>query len=133
MCSSDLFDLNASGNVNAKLDSDKNIIVTANDVSADMKIDRTKWQDMVKDLGGEAGGDNINWENAAVKDIDFQTDGIKLPNDSSKLFSHFKGRIKGCKMLNTGDVVNMSAMFSQAKNTDPDVLLWDTSKVVNME
>ena len=35
-------------------------------------------------------------------------------------------------MLNTGDVVNMSAMFSQAKNTDPDVLLWDTSKVVNM-
>ena len=126
------FDLNASGNVNAKLDSDKNIIVTANDVSADMKIDRTKWQDMVKDLGGEAGGDNINWENAAVKDIDFQTDGIKLPNDSSKLFSHFKGRIKGCKMLNTGDVVNMSAMFSQAKNTDPDVLLWDTSKVVNM-
>ena len=127
------FPLNATGNVNAKLDSDKNLIITATDVSKDMKMDREKWKGMVKSLGGETGGNDINWENADVKDINFQTDDIYLPNDSSKFFFHFKERINGSDKLKTDDVVDMSGMFSGAKRVTPDVSKWNTSNVVNMK
>ena len=127
------FDLNATGNVNAKLDSDKNITITATDVSKDMKIDREKWKTMVNSLGGETGGNDINWENADVKDLKFQTDGIYLPSDGSRLFSHFKESIDGSEKLKTDDVVDMSGMFRGAKSVTPDVLHWNTSNVVNMK
>ena len=127
------FDLNASGNVKAKLENNKNINIAVLDTSKDMKIDRTKWQDMVKALGGTINGNDIDWENAAVKDMHFKTDGIKLPSDSSKLFSNFKEVIRGSEKLNTDDVVNMASMFSGAKQATPDVLHWNTSGVTNMK
>ena len=63
----------------------------------------------------------------------FKTDGIKLPSDSSKLFSNFKEVIRGSEKLNTDDVVNMASMFSGAKQATPDVLHWNTSGVTNMK
>ena len=127
------FDLNASGNVKAKLDNNRNINISAIDTSKDMQIDRSKWQEMVKTLGGEAADNDIDWKTANVKDLIFQTDGIKLPENGSKFFSHFQEYIKGCGKLNTEDVVNMSFMFSNAKSATPDVLHWNTSKVTNMK
>ena len=127
------FDLNDSGNVKAKLDNNRNINISAIDTSKDMQIDRSKWQEMVKTLGGEAADNDIDWKKANVKDLIFQTDGIKLPENGSKFFSHFQEYIKGCGKLNTEDVVNMSFMFSNAKSATPDVLHWNTSKVTNMK
>ena len=111
------FPLNATGNVNAKLDSDKNLIITATDVSKDMKIDREKWKEMVKSLGGETGGNDINWENADVKDLKFQTDGIYLPSDGSRLFSHFKESIDGSEKLKTDDVVDMAEAAAESSKS----------------
>lgn len=124
------FNLNESGNVKATLDGEKNVNVTATDESADMKVERDKWIEMVKALGGSYAADEISWENADVKDINFRnTKQIYLPEDSVGLFSRFKGDINGCNKLNTENVTDMEGMFSMTKKANPDVSNWDMTNV----
>ena len=72
--------LNASGNVYAKLDSAKNVNISAKNTSGDMKIEYFKWRAMKKEFGGEEMAYGPSWEGADVKDINFQTEGIYLPS-----------------------------------------------------
>ena len=124
------FNLNESGNVKATLDGEKNVNVTATDQSADMKVERDKWIEMVKALGGSYAADELSWENADVKDINFRnTKQIYLPEDSVGLFSRFKGDIKGCDKLNTENVTDMEGMFFMTKKANPDVSNWDMTNV----
>ena len=124
------FNLNESGNVKVTLDGEKNVNVTATDESADMKVERDKWIEMVKALGGSYAADEISWENADVKDINFRnTKQIYLPEDSVGLFSRFKGDINGCNKLNTENVTDMEGMFSMTKKANPDVSNWDLTNV----
>ena len=124
------FPLNASGNVKAKLDSNKKLSITATSTSGDMKIDRSKWDEMVKMLGGYY--PYHNWEGLDVKNISFETNGIYLPEDSRTFFLGFKGEIYGCERLNTSYVKRMSDMFSLTKKANPNVSNWNTSNVTNM-
>ena len=127
--------LNESGNVYAKLDSNNDLIITAKNASGDMKIDREKWKDMVKLLGGEVDNDgDPNWNGVEnVKNINITNSGIRLPENSRYLFWYFKGEIKGCANLITSDVYSMRGLFAHALSANPYVSNWDTSKVTNME
>ena len=124
------FPLNASGNVKAKLDSNKKLSITATSTSGDMKIDRSKWDEMVKMLGGYY--PYHNWEGLDVKNISFETNGIYLPEKCNLLFFGFKGEIYGCERLNTSNVTDMNSMFYGAHNANPNVGNWNTSNVTDM-
>ena len=128
--------MNALGNVKARLDGDKNLNITASDTSADMQIDRTKWKEVLKILGGQIegiDGNNLSWRKADIKDINFQTQGIYLPQDCSSFFREVQTSINGCENLNTSNVTDMNNMFYGAKKANPNTSNWDTSKVSNMK
>ena len=124
------YNLNKSGNVKAIKDNDGNINVTATNTSGDMKIDRQKWIDMVLALGGEYSTTDIGltWS-SDKRTFNFNTNGIRLPDNSHTLFRGFKGPILGCGKLNTSNVTNMRGMFWTTEEANPDVLNWDLSLV----
>ena len=126
------FLLNSSGNVRAKLDKKNNIIVTALNTSGDMSINRINWGEMAEALGGKYENDSISWQSAEKFNINFNTDGIYLPEDSSSFFEKFTSAIKGCDKLKTDNVTNMNYMFQGTTSANPDVSKWNTSKVTAM-
>ena len=126
---SEVYNLSVSDNVKATLDNNKNLNITATSTSGDMHIDRKKWSNMIEALKGFG----FNWEKADVKNINFKTSGIYLPNDSSKFFYNFKGAINGCEKINTSDVTNMERLFQNASLANPNVSNWDVSKVKTMD
>ena len=124
--------LNASGNVYAKLDSAKNVNISAKNTSGDMKIEYFKWRAMKKEFGGEEMAYGPSWEGADVKDINFQTEGIYLPSNCQYLFDNFLGQINGCEKLKADNVTYMYCTFLGAKNANPNVSTWNTSNVDTM-
>ena len=86
------FNLNASGNVKASIGNGY-LYVEASEVSGDRKIERKKWGDMVKALGGtydESATERINWSNASgfADGVYFSGENkIFLPEDSSYFFT----------------------------------------------
>ena len=122
------FNLNSSGNVYAEFDGNENLIVSAKNTSGDMNIEKGMWWHVAENLGaGES-----TWENAQVKNIRINANGIRLPEDSANFFKELKGEINGCEKLNTSQVESMYSMFEEAKSANPDVSKWDTSKVTDM-
>lgn len=83
------FKLNASGNVNATL-MNGDLLITVKNSSGDANIDRSKWIEMVKALGGsyDKNSGRIDWSNAS----DFgriyfpYSSKVYLPKDSSTFF-----------------------------------------------
>ena len=69
-----------------------------------------------------------------VKEIIF-LDGVKLPSDSSAMFSNSNNTFNVTKItgnLDTSKVTNMSRMFANSKISSLDVSKWNTSKVTDM-
>ena len=87
------FNLNASGNVNATL-MNGDLSITVKNSSGDANIDRSKWIEMVKALGGsyDKNSGRIDWSNAS----DFgriyfpYSSKVYLPKDSSTFFMDLK-------------------------------------------
>ena len=100
-----------------------------------MKIDCAKWKEALKILGGKVDGfdsNRLSWRWANIKDINFQTKGIALPQDSSSLLKEVQTNINGCEKLDTSNVTDMSDMFYDVKQADPNTSTWDTSNITNM-
>ena len=138
------FNLNASGNVNATL-MNGDLSITVKNSSGDANIDRSKWIEMVKALGGsyDKNSGRIDWSNAS----DFgriyfpYSSKVYLPKDSSTFFYGFKKHsiyyLENCKIDN---VENMESMFANSKIESIDLSKWelndtllsDTDKTKNM-
>ena len=131
--------LNDSGNVYVLLKIEVNgkitLEVKAKNLSGDMQIDRSKWDDMARKLGVYYANNSsgfMSWGESAINNIHFEVNGIDLPTDSSYLFCRLRGEIKGCEKVNTSKVTNMRSMFQGIDSADPDVSRWNTSNVTNM-
>lgn len=106
--------LNDSGNVYVLLKIEVNgkitLEVKAKNLSGDMQIDRSKWNDMARKLGAyyknDSSGFMLSW-GSVVSNINFEANGIYLPTDSSYLFCGLRGEIKGCEKVNTSKVTDM--------------------------
>ena len=121
------FDLNASGNVKAKIDSDGNMTISAENPTGDINIDSAKWAEMVNALGGQ----NFAWSESFKGNMIIDSN-VYLPQDCSYMFYNFKGKLIGADKFNTSKVTLMTAMFYLASSVNPDVLTWDTSNVTDM-
>ena len=121
--------LNDSGNVYAKLDSAKNVNVSAVSTLGNMHIDNRMWRAMITELGGRESALGPIWKDADVNDINFQTEGIYLPAFSENFFAYFPGHINGCEKLKTDNVTRMTGIFSNTNKANPNVSNWNTSKV----
>ena len=131
--------LNDSGNVYVLLKIEVNgkitLEVKAKNLSGDMQIDRSKWDDMARKLGVYYANNSsglMSWGASAINNIHFEVNGIDLPTDSSYLFCGLRGEIKGCEKVNTSKVTDMRSMFQGIDSADPDVSRWNTSNVTNM-
>ena len=131
--------LNDSGNVYVLLKIEVNgkitLEVKAKNLSGDMQIDRSKWDDMARKLGVYYANNSsglMSWGASAINNIHFEVNGIDLPTDSSYLFCGLRGEIKGCEKVNTSKVTDMRSMFQGIDSADPDVSRWNTSKVTDM-
>ena len=121
------FDLNVSGNVKAKIDSDGNMTISAENPTGDINIDSAKWAEMVNALGGQ----NFAWSESFKGNMIIDSN-VYLPQDCSYMFYNFKGKLIGADKFNTSKVTLMTAMFYLASSVNPDVLTWDTSNVTDM-
>ena len=88
------FNLNASGNVKAKLENNKDLNIAAKDPTKDVKIDREKWNDMVKALGGKIdnSGDPSWGQSSVTGNIKVDSE-VYLPQNSRHMFHAFKGNL----------------------------------------
>ena len=126
------FPLNSSDNVAAKVGNDGNIIVSVIDPNNDRNIEREKWEDMVKELGGKVyDKKNLDWNSSFKGNIKFENE-VYLPEISSAMFKRFKGKVSGAINLNTSQVTTMEKMFYDAPLADPYLTNWDTSKVTDI-
>ena len=138
------FNLNASGNVNATL-MNGDLSITVKNSSGDANIDRSKWIEMVKALGGsyDKNSGRIDWSNASDFDRIYfpYSSKVYLPKDSSTFFyglkKHNINYLENCKIDN---VENMESMFANSKIESIDLSKWelndtllsDTDKTKNM-
>ena len=130
------FNLNASGNVKASIGNGY-LYVEASEVSGDRKIERKKWGDMVKALGGtydESATERINWSNASgfAGGVYFSGENkIFLPEDSSYFFYGLKKDISydehgyaGLQNLIADNVTNMEYMFATSVIKEINISDW---------
>ena len=126
------FPLNSSDNVAAKVGNDGNIIVSVIDPNNDRNIEREKWIDMVKELGGKVyDKKDLEWNKSFKGNMKFENE-VYLPQSCSYMFKRFQGKLLGTANFNTSKVTNMWGMFYDTPLVDPDVSNWDTSKVTDM-
>ena len=104
--------------------------ITVKNSSGDANIDRSKWIEMVKALGGsyDKNSGRIDWSNAS----DFgriyfpYSSKVYLPKDSSTFFYGFKKHsiyyLENCKIDN---VENMESMFANSKIESIDLSKWE--------
>ena len=124
--------LNSSGNVEAKIGNDSNITVSVKKSNSDRNIEREKWEDMVKELGGKVyDKKDLEWNKSFKGDMKFEHE-VYLPQSCSYMFKRFQGKVLGTANFNTSKVTNMWGMFYDTPLADPYVTNWDTSKVTEM-
>ena len=124
--------LNRSGNVEAEIRNDGNITVSVKKQHGDRNIEREKWEDMVKELGGKVyDKKDLEWNKSFKGNIKFENE-VYLPQSCSYMFKRFQGKLLGTANFNTSKVTNMWGMFYDAPLVDPYVTNWDTSKVTEM-
>ena len=84
--------LNTSGNVKATIfkNNTSMALISVDSTSGDMRIEREKWADLVKNRGGNynpnAQGDDPSIDWSGKMNIKFDAKGIRLPKDSSCFF-----------------------------------------------
>ena len=126
------FPLNRSGNVEAKIENNGDITVSIKKSNWDRNIEREKWEDMVKELGGKVyDKKNLDWNSSFKGNIKFENE-VYLPEISSAMFKRFQGKVSGAINLNTSQVTTMEKMFYDAPLADPYLTNWDTSKVTDI-
>ena len=124
--------LNSTGNVKAKIGNDGNIIISVKRPKRDRNIEREKWEDMVKELGGKVyDKKDLEWNKSFKGNMKFENE-VYLPQSCSYMFKRFQGKLLGTSNFNTSKVTNMWGMFYDAPLADPYVTNWDTSKVTEM-
>ena len=124
--------LNSTGNVKAKIGNDGNIIISVKRPKRDRNIEREKWEDMVKELGGKVyDKKDLEWNKSFKGNMKFENE-VYLPQSCSYMFKRFQGKLLGTANFNTSKVTNMWGMFYDTPLVDPDVSNWDTSKVTDM-
>ena len=124
-----LFSLNSADNVRTKVGNDGNMTISVEDLTDDRNIERDKWIDMVKELGG---AENLDWENSIFTGNIKVDNEVYLPELCTYMFLRFKGNLIGADKLNTSKVTDMRSMFMGAKSVNPDVSNWDMSKVTRI-
>ena len=141
------FKLNESGGVYAEIVS-KELRIKTSTSHDDRNIDRKKWGEMVKALGGsynENNSERIDWSNASGFDklsLDYYH-GVYLPKDSSYFFYGFKKEIEKnfwSKKIIVDNVENMSHMFEVSSVSSINMSYWklnstllgDSNKMQNM-
>ena len=141
------FKLNESGNVYAEIVF-KELRIKVSISHDDRNIDRKKWGEMVKALGGsynENNSERIDWSNASGFDklsLDYYS-GVYLPKDSSYFFYGFKKDIEKdswSKKIVVDNVENMSHMFEASSVPSMNLSNWklnstllgDSNKMQNM-
>ena len=135
--------LNTSGNVKATILANNQSLatITADNTSGDMRIEREKWADLVKNRGGDynpnaqGNGPSINWNEKMH--INFDTKGIRLPKDSSCFFYNLGGYVYNAENIDTSDVLDMNRMFYRVgvfsrRGNIFDISRWNTRKVLDM-
>ena len=127
--SKNLFSLNSADNVRTKIGNDGNMTISVEDLTDDRNIERDKWIDMVKELGG---AENLDWENSIFTGNIKVDNEVYLPELCTYMFLRFKGNLIGADKLNTSKVTDMRSMFMGAKSVNPDVSNWDMSKVTRI-
>ena len=124
--------LNSTGNVKAKIGNDGNIIISVKRPKRDRNIEREKWEDMVKELGGKVHDkENLDWNKSFKGNMKFENE-VYLPQSCSYMFKRFQGKVLGTANFNTSKVTSMRGMFYDTLLADPYVTNWDTSKVTDM-
>ena len=125
------FALNESGGVYAEIVS-KELRIKTSTSHDDRNIDRKKWGEMVKALGGsynENNSERIDWSNASGFDklsLDYYH-GVYLPKDSSYFFYGFKKEIEKnfwSKKIIVDNVENMSHMFEVSSVSSINMSYW---------
>ena len=120
-----IYNLNSSNNVRAMMGSDGNLVVRVKNFDGDRNIERQKWIDMVKALGGKG----LNWAKTKFAGKMIIADEVYLPEDSSHIFYCYTGALEAADNFNTSNVTNMEMMFKSSKIEKVDLSKWDVSKV----
>lgn len=120
-----IYNLNSSNNIRAMMGSDGNLVVRVKNFDGDRNIERQKWIDMVKALGGKG----LNWAKTKFAGKMIIADEVYLPEDSSHIFYCYTGALEAADNFNTSNVTNMEMMFKSSKIEKVDLSKWDVSKV----
>ncbi len=100
------------------------------------KIDPTKWRELARIFNSDIEDKAALWTNKNTFGIKFDDKMVQFPDvtmiDNVGFFENFGGEIKLPSNLDTTNVTDLSRMFANVKNADPNISGWNTSNVTRM-